>query len=258
VIVSDGGSSSTSTTEPTPTTDPASATTVEPTTTVASTVASTASSTTAQSTTESPTTDQSTTSETTEPTTTPTSTQPDPYLAAVWPSPSSDRRFTDPVDAAGRFAIEFVGFDQPVVGPFREGDGRSGEVEIRPVDVGPSTVIFVRKLGPDDSWWIIGAATGNITIDEPGALDAVSSPLTVSGRALAFEGHVDLELRADDGNNPVLSGYVIGGGTANEPFTAEFTFDPPQADAGAIVAYTRSEEDGRIWEAAVTRVQFNR
>ena len=110
---------------------------------------STASTTSAATTTTTTTSVAITTTTSTPATTTPV--DPSATDAAVWPAPSSGRRFTDPVEAATTFATEFVGFTDPVVGEFLQGDSRSGEVEVRPRADGPVTTVFVRLLGTDDA-----------------------------------------------------------------------------------------------------------
>ncbi len=211
--------------------------------------------------------DTSTTAETTVSTTASTSAETtassttvidaDTYRSAVWPWPDSSVRYTDPVAASQDFAVDFIGFVDPLVGEFQQGDGRSGEVEIRPVADGPVTVLFLRQLGPDDTWWILGAATVNITIDEPSALETIESPQNLCGTALAFEGHVDVTLRADGATEPVVETFVTGGGDQARAFEGSLEWADPETDGGALVLTTSGGEDSRIWEAAVVRVLFD-
>jgi Immunoglobulin-like domain of bacterial spore germination len=213
---------------------------------------------TAPTTTDEPATTRSaTTGPTTAPTTTATVTPaPDDTATAVFPDPSSPQRFDDPVAAARAFAVDFVGFTDPVLGELMRGDARSGEVEVRPLADGPVTTVFVRQLGPDDTWWVLGSATGGIVLDTPASGDTVTSPVTLAGRALAFEGNVEVEVREDGAREPIGTGVVTGGGDVERPFDGEVEFSAPTADRGALVLLTRSAEDGRVWQAAVTRVQF--
>lgn len=212
----------------------------------------------APSTTATPTTEPSIT-----PTTAPgTTAAPPPTLpldtsTAVFPFASSTARFHDPVDAARAFAVDFVGFTDPLVGEFRQGDARSGEVEVRPTADGPVTSVFVRQLTPGQSWWVLGAATDNIATDAPGPGDTIGSPVTVSGNAVAFEGVVNVEIRQDGTRQPLGTGTVMGGGDILRPFSGQITFSRPSADYGAVVFLTRSEQDGRVWEATVVRVRFS-
>jgi Immunoglobulin-like domain of bacterial spore germination len=200
---------------------------------------------------------------TTEPATTgstaaPTTAAPAPgdTATAVFPDASTSQRFDDPVAATRAFAVDFVGFTDPVVGEFMQGDARSGEVEVRPRADGPATTVFVRQLGADDTWWVLGSATGGITLDTPGAGDTVTSPLTLTGSALAFEGNVGVEVREDGAREPIGTGVVTGGGDVERPFEGQVEFSAPNAEGGALVLLTRSAEDGRVWQAAVTRVRF--
>jgi nucleoid-associated protein YgaU len=73
--------------------------------------------------------------------------------------------------AATGFATELVGFTDPVVGEFQQGDARSGEVEVRAAADGPVTTVLVRQVGSDDTWSVLGAATAQIvpTTPAPGA-----------------------------------------------------------------------------------------
>lgn len=243
--VDSGSTADTTTTTESPTT------TGQTTTSASQTTSTTATSSTASSTTTTSSTAPSSTGST-------TTTSPDPglYVSAMWPWFDSTVRYDDPVDAARGFAEDFLGFDEPLVGPFQGGDSRSGEVEIRPAVDGPVTSVFVRQLGPENTWWVLGAATENIVIEVPDALDEIDSPLEVSGQALAFEGVVDVELRADGDSTPLITGSVTGGGTEMQPFEGSFTWTNPGEGAGAVVMLTRSMDDGRIWSVSAVRVTF--
>lgn len=214
----------------------------------------------APATTESPATTQS--PETTEPaeTTEPSTTgapAPDDLRTAIWPWFDTDVRYSDPVDAAVGFATDYLGFVDPIASEFMAGDSRSGEVEIRSFDTGPATVVFLRQLTDDDSWWILGAASENITIDEPEALAEVTSPLTVSGTALAFEGTVDVQLRADGNGEPIFEGFVTGsGGPEPGPYSEVFEFTSPGETGGALVMLSLSSEDGSTLEASAMRIFY--
>lgn len=213
----------------------------------------------ATTTTEEPatTTEPATTHDTGPPTTAPpATTAPVDASTAVFPDAASGTRFTDPVGAARAFAVDFVGFTDPLVGEFMQGDARSGEVEVRPTRDGPATTVFVRQLGTDGSWWVLGSATANISTDSPGPGDAIASPVAVAGSALAFEGTVAVEVRQDGSPMPLGAGVVTGGGDVARPFSGEVTFSSPGAEFGALVFLTPSADDGRVWEAAVIRIRF--
>ena len=114
---------------------------------------------------------------------------------AIWPYAGSTTRYDDPVDAARAFAVSFLRFEAPVVGDFQQGDARSGEVEVRPRATGPVTTIILRQLSNETSWSVLGAATANIEVTGPSTGDEITSPVRVTGRALAFEGNVQVEVR---------------------------------------------------------------
>lgn len=234
-----------SSTEPTATTEPTTSTTGGDTSAGSTTSASTTSSTSVGTTTSVATTATST-----------TTTPPTSFVPAVWPWLDSSTRYDDPIDAARGFAEDFLGFRDPVLGPYQAGDGRSGEVELQPSDDGPITTVLVRQVSGDDSWWVIGAATANIQVTSPDALEEVDSPLEVKGEALAFEGSVDVDLLADGSSTPIASGSVTGGGTELAPFEGSFEFDWPDEAGGAVVFRTTSAEDGQVLEASVVRIRF--
>jgi hypothetical protein len=78
----------------------------------------------------------------------------------------------------------------------------------------------------------------------------------VSGSALAFEGTVDVEIRQDGACQPIGTDVVAGGGDIIRPFSGDIEFSIPTEPYGAVVFLTRSEQDGRVWEAGVVRVSF--
>jgi hypothetical protein len=198
--------------------------------------------------------------ETTTPVTTVPTTAPpvgEDVTTAVWPWADSTVRYTDPVEAALGFAVDYVGFIDPIVGEFRAGDPRSGEVEVRPIATFAPTVVLVRQLGTDGTWWVLGSTTENVVIERPDALESISSPLTLSGTSQAFEGTIDVEVRADGDPEPLAVTFVTGGGFDQPaPFEGAVQFENPGAGSGALVLTTSSSEDGRVLEAAVLRISF--
>jgi Immunoglobulin-like domain of bacterial spore germination len=185
----------------------------------------------------------------------PVTTAPVDTSTAVWPFASSTTRYSDPVSAARGFATEYVGFTDPVVGEFQQGDARSGEVPIRAKPETAVTTVLVRQLG--DSWWVLGATTSGIQVTSPTALQVVSSPVALRGSSTAFEATVNVQVRADGRPSPLASGFVMGGANGTMgPFDTTLAFATPTAPAGAVMLFTNSSEDGRVLEAAVVRVRF--
>jgi hypothetical protein len=174
----------------------------------------------------------------------------------VWPRVSSSQRFEDPVSAARSFAVDFVGMVDPIVGEFQAGDSRSGEVPVQPRANAPVSTVLVRQL-EDDTWFVLGSVTDDIRLDVPAGGADVDCPVQLTGEALAFEGHVDVSIYADDVDEPIGTGFVQGGGGPSAPFDDEVDCDLSQLDPGTfgtIVLYTVGGEDGRIWQVVVTRV----
>jgi hypothetical protein len=181
----------------------------------------------------------------------------DELALVVWPFAQSSTRYDDPSEAVRAFATELVGFEDPIVGPFMQGDNRSGEIEVRAKEQGPATTVFVRQFGADDTWWVMGSVTENITIDDPHPQGAVDNPLQLSGRSRAFEATVDVSVVADGNTEPVGTGFVMGGsGPDFGPFSGSIPFESPHGGWGSVILYTRSAENGQVWEAATVRVGF--
>ncbi len=194
---------------------------------------------------------------TSQPSTTTTSATPTlDTSTAVWPVASSSTRHAEPVEAARGFATDYVGMPNPVLGEFRQGDSRSGEVDVQPFASGPVTTVLVRQL-TDDTWWVLGATTTNIQVTAPSALATITSPVTLTGTSTAFEATVNVEVREDGNAQALGSGFVMGGGNGQfGPFDSTLTFTAPTQEFGAVVFFTVSPEDGGILEAAVVRIAF--
>lgn len=185
------------------------------------------------------------------PTTTPIDTS-----TAVWPVASSTTRYSDPVSAARGFATDSVGFNDPIVGEFKQGDARSGEVPVQATTTGPVTTVLVRQLG--DSWWVLGSSTPNIQLTSPSALATISSPVHLQGTSTAFEATVNAQVRQDGVTEPLGTGTLMGGANGTMgPFDGTLEFSAPApGSSGALVLLTRSAENGDVTEATVVRVKF--
>lgn len=177
--------------------------------------------------------------------------------AAIWPFPGQPA-FASPVEAARSFAVEYLGFTDPIVGELERSTGEAGHVPIRPQARGPVTTISVHREPGNTGWSVLGATTENIELTEPsGALANVVSPVHLRGQALTFEGHVNVEIRADGGVEPIGHGFVTGGGDVQRPFEGVVAFETPGSARGAIVLFTESAEDGRRWQAVAARLSFD-
>lgn len=191
--------------------------------------------------------------------TTKVSVVPNDTSTAVFPTEASTARFQDPVAAATAFATDYAGFVDPVVGLYQAGDSRSGEVELRSTTAGPVTTVFVRQLGPDNSWWVLGATTADINLSEPVWFASISSPVALKGTSSAYEGTVSTQVREDDNSHPLGEGYVTGGSMGMGPFDGTLTFTKPTKKYGALMLYTKSQEGtdaGHTREVGVLRIRF--
>jgi Immunoglobulin-like domain of bacterial spore germination len=188
---------------------------------------------------------------------TPPTTTPVDTSTAVWPVASSSTRYSDAVSAARGFATDYVGFTDAIVGEFRPGDARSGEVPVQATATGPVTTVLVRQLG--DSWWVLGSSTPNIQLTSPSTLTAISSPVHLQGTSTAFEATVNAQVRQDGVTEPLGRGTVMGGSNGlMGPFEGTLEFAAPApGSAGALVLLTLSAQDGHVSEATVVRVMFS-
>lgn len=128
---------------------------------------------------------------------------------------------------------------------------------VRPRRDGPVTTIHVRQVA-GEAWSVLGASTDDIVVEAPTAWAVVDSPVAVRGKAWAFEGHVDVQVRADGRREPVGTGFVTGGGDELRPFSGRIGFDAGGVRTGAVVFLVHSAEDGRVWQAAAVRVGVGR
>ena len=116
------------------------------------------------------------------------------------------------------------------------------------------------------SFSVLGVTTDTIVVDRPASaitpsdLAVVTSPLTISGRALAFEGTVNVRvLQVKSGTVRRLgAGHVTGGGDTMRPFTGEIAFAAPSTDTGWVVASALSAYNGAVTKTTAIRVAFTK
>ncbi|MFN7149975.1 MAG: Gmad2 immunoglobulin-like domain-containing protein [Microthrixaceae bacterium] len=175
----------------------------------------------------------------------------------VWPPTGSSTTYLDPVDAATAFAVELVGFIEPVVGEFAELDEVSGEVGVRSWAEGPATTVQLRRLAGAETWSVTGSTTAEILPTSPASGAEISSPVQLEGTSTAFEGTVQVSVRDADAQ-PLGAGFVTGGSMGDMgPFAESLGFDEPATSSGSIAFYTLSMEDGGgVIAATVVPVRF--
>lgn len=142
---------------------------------------------------------------------------------------------TDPVAAVEEF-VAFFGFEAgTTLGDFQPGDTRSGEIEIRPPMLGSpfdparptpdqadllasdydmarwsSTTAFVR-LGADDQWIVIGAASDSLIVDLPLDGTVVSSPILVAFTNEIITSRLEVQVWAAGAATPLAARNVTSG-----------------------------------------------
>lgn len=175
---------------------------------------------------------------------------------AVWPT-STSSPYATPAAAARSFAVHVLSMKHPILERYRAGDTRSGEIPIRATATGPVTTVLVRQLARDTSWWVLGAVSDAIVINQPSARSAVRSPFVLAGDSTAFEGVVNVTLRSDALASPLVQTTVMGGANGvMGPFRATLHFASPSSRYGVLVLFTRSAKDGSVTEASAIRVRF--
>src|ERR1035437_4793983 len=176
---------------------------------------------------------------------------------AIWPFVSTVTRFGDPVKAAQAFATVYLGFVNPIMGVFEQGDSRSGEVLVKETPTGPVTTIMVRQLTAANSWWVPGASCTDIVVTAPSWSERISSPVVLQGRSTAYEAVVNVDFREDGSLTPLQSDTVMGGSMGvMRPFSKSVSFALPSTPRGALLFRTLSAKDGHVIEASVIRVAF--
>lgn len=181
-----------------------------------------------------------------------------PFSNAIQADAASSA-WADPVFTARRFLTDYVGFTRLIMGTFRQGDSRSGEVTATTRQGGFVTTVFVRKIGSGNNWTVVGASTPNIQLSSPNTGQRISSPVHIEGNSIAFEGTVLVEVRQDGQyNEDGELGFepLLGPGTEFGPLVGDVYFGNPSTPSGAVIAYTDSAEDGHIEEVTAIKVLF--
>jgi hypothetical protein len=184
--------------------------------------------------------------------------------AAVGNQPDSS---AEAVATAHAFLRRQVGMGALVASPLRRTGANTAEVGFRPElgeggrpmpSTAPTTVVSLQR--GSGGWWVVGTRSASIQLGSPLAWSRIASPLTVSGRASAFEGTVQVAVAEElrDGRLRRLgAGVVTGSGSAQlGPFSGRIAFRESSAEVGWLVLTTESAADGGILEATAMRVRF--
>jgi hypothetical protein len=181
------------------------------------------------------------------------------------PQPPVDRERRAAKAAAVAFMRD-LGMRDPVAATYRKTGAATAEVGIHPrageggrqLD---QVTTLVRLHRYSNGWLATGALAANtIEVDEPLPFSRIQSPLTVSGRSVAYEGTVHVTVTEDRrGADRVLGrSFVNGGATELAPFSGSIRFSTPTPgiDAGWVVFSGDTGADTGIYSATAVRVRF--
>ena len=196
---------------------------------------------------------------------------PPPNAAEPTTAPNATTAPKPPVpqDAAAKAAavafLRELGMRDPVAATYRSTGAAAAEVGLHPrageggrrLDRVTTLVELRRYSG---GWVPTGAkAVNTIEPDQPLPFARILSPVTVSGRASAFEGTVQVTVTEDRrGTDRVLGrGFVTAGASAElAPFSGPIRFARPSADAGWVVFSGDTGADTGIMAATAVRIRF--
>lgn len=174
----------------------------------------------------------------------------------AWPAPNGEDAYDEPVILATDFAEQILGFEDPVVGAYMEGDSRSGEVEIRPLADGPVTTVGVRRMS-DDQLYVLFAATEEVELLLPTAGSAIDHPLQVEGWGRGFEGQIRVAVLDRSTGDDLGHGFFTAGGEGElAPFDGDLGWDNPGGGWGLVVAAVSGGDANTTWAATALPVGF--
>jgi hypothetical protein len=140
-------------------------------------------------------------------------------------------------------------------------DVRLGRADGEP-STGPLTTVVLARSGV--SFTVLEAVTDTLRVDRPASgispadVPVVSSPLSVVGRALTFEGTVDLRVVQVDGRSArtLGRGFATAAGDALAPYAGQVRFARPRVRTGWLLAAELSAYDGAVTKVTAVRVLF--
>jgi hypothetical protein len=186
-------------------------------------------------------------------------------------TPTTQPKPKPPVDresrAAKAAAVAFMrdlGMRDPVAATYRKTGAATAEVGVHPGSGEGqldrlTTLVQLHRY--TNGWLATGAkAVNTIEVDQPLPFARIASPVTVSGRSVAYEGTVTVTVTEDRrGADRVLGrSFVNGGATELAPFSGSIRFSTPTPgiDAGWVTFSGDTGADSGIFSATVVRVRF--
>ncbi|MEY2420520.1 MAG: hypothetical protein QOI95_587 [Acidimicrobiaceae bacterium] len=168
----------------------------------------------------------------------PASVIPVDSTVGIWPFASDTARtFKTPEEAAKSFAVDYLGMTHA-----RVGNTTGNDVEIFPNDRGSArTVVHVAELS-NHNFVVVGADADQIVVDTPKPGDPLSPTLTISGRSVAFEAQIGIQLRPFGLPTPTVEDFTMGGSTDMQPFRKQLTV--PKTDQAHVLILFEGDASG--------------
>jgi hypothetical protein len=190
-------------------------------------------------------------------------------------APSSNGTTTSPTETAltpaesvelstnaRSFVSEVVGMVHPAGGQARLTAKGTATVDFRataedgsPIP-GPPTVVVFNRYGA--SWMVVGTLCDAIRVSAPSTGQTITTPLAVSGQAVAYEGTVVVRILEPAGGRlvEVGRGVVTGGGMQLAPFHGQIAFRQPGGGMGWVVFHEESAVNGQVIRATTVTIQY--
>jgi hypothetical protein len=177
-----------------------------------------------------------------------------PSWRAIWPVTPTTSGYASPVVAARNFAVSLLHMNAPVVGTFLSRGASTGVVGVRSSVTSLATNVHVTRFAGAAGWWVVSCTTRDIDLISPLALAGVTSPLTLTGRSLAYEAVVNISLYIDGRKAALVSATTMGGASQMAPFRATLRFPQGLQRYGTVIMYSRSAKDGSTVVATARRI----
>jgi hypothetical protein len=186
----------------------------------------------------------------------------------MWPFDDT-KPYETPEALADAFARDFLFMPDPTLSEYRPGDNNSGEIDVHPNPrARAGTTLLVRRT--QSGWEVLTAMSDNLQLDAPEALDEITSPVTLRGRSVAFEGQVQVTLLRYGtsmqcafptdtcGSNPgvLANTHFTGNGTEMGPFETKLNYTPSPQPYALLVLWSASGENGTVVDATVRLVRL--
>jgi hypothetical protein len=155
----------------------------------------------------------------------------------IWPFESMNRTFATREDAAKSFAVDYLGMTHARVGATTGND-----VEIFPNDRGNARTVVHTAESSTHTFVVNGADADEIQVDTPKPNDPLAPTMTVSGRSVAFEAQIGIQLRPFGLVTPDLEDSAMGGSTEMLPFSKEIT--APKVDQAHVLILFEGDASG--------------